>query len=333
MSTSLKHKFASAKADGGDATLVRPSNWNAEHDVGLLLTNRTGVGLVLGDVVALSGANDESVILSNIVANQRPYVVALATIADLATGLFGFPGMIVTIRNQGAVTRGNYLQKSATTLAVEDTTVAATAAPPFGALAVALTGNVGSGTVLALLSETLGANDRTPRVLDRDVITANVVNTVTETVVYSFSVPGGTLGTNRMLRLTYIGDYLNNSGSGAAFDMRVKFGGTTLIDYQATSIASNASRRDLLLGVDISAKNATNAQVVSGRLGGTVATMAGSATITSILGTNGSTENKVVINSLALDSTTALTLEITIQHGVANANISGRALAVHLELI
>jgi len=33
MAVSLKHKFASAKSDGGDATLVRPSNWNDEHDL------------------------------------------------------------------------------------------------------------------------------------------------------------------------------------------------------------------------------------------------------------------------------------------------------------
>jgi hypothetical protein len=29
----IKHQFVSAKSDGGDATLVRPSNWNAEHVV------------------------------------------------------------------------------------------------------------------------------------------------------------------------------------------------------------------------------------------------------------------------------------------------------------
>ena len=29
---SLKHHFASAVADGTDTTLVRPSNWNADHD-------------------------------------------------------------------------------------------------------------------------------------------------------------------------------------------------------------------------------------------------------------------------------------------------------------
>ena len=31
MADVVKHKFTSAKADGADATLVRPSNWNAEH--------------------------------------------------------------------------------------------------------------------------------------------------------------------------------------------------------------------------------------------------------------------------------------------------------------
>ena len=29
----IKHTFTSGKVDGGDATLVQPSNWNAEHVV------------------------------------------------------------------------------------------------------------------------------------------------------------------------------------------------------------------------------------------------------------------------------------------------------------
>jgi hypothetical protein len=31
----ITHRFSSAKADGGDATLVRPSNWNDSHSVDL----------------------------------------------------------------------------------------------------------------------------------------------------------------------------------------------------------------------------------------------------------------------------------------------------------
>lgn len=33
MAVSLKHKFTSAKADPSDATLIKPSNWNDEHDL------------------------------------------------------------------------------------------------------------------------------------------------------------------------------------------------------------------------------------------------------------------------------------------------------------
>jgi hypothetical protein len=33
----LRHAFSSAKSDGGDATIVRPSNWNAAH-VGITQT-------------------------------------------------------------------------------------------------------------------------------------------------------------------------------------------------------------------------------------------------------------------------------------------------------
>lgn len=29
----IKHKYISAKADGGDTSLVRPVNWNADHDI------------------------------------------------------------------------------------------------------------------------------------------------------------------------------------------------------------------------------------------------------------------------------------------------------------
>jgi hypothetical protein len=33
MALSLKHKFTNPKSDGGDSTIVRPSNWNDEHDL------------------------------------------------------------------------------------------------------------------------------------------------------------------------------------------------------------------------------------------------------------------------------------------------------------
>lgn len=53
MAVSLKHNFQSAIADGGDANLVQPSNWNEEH----VLTCATNK--VLGRATAGTGAVEE----------------------------------------------------------------------------------------------------------------------------------------------------------------------------------------------------------------------------------------------------------------------------------
>lgn len=53
MALDVKHTFVSAKADGGDATLVQPSNWNASHTM-TLATQR-----VVGRNTAGAGAAEE----------------------------------------------------------------------------------------------------------------------------------------------------------------------------------------------------------------------------------------------------------------------------------
>src|SRR5579872_3585988 len=53
VSLSVKHAFQSAKGDGGDATRVQPSNWNAEH------TLTMATGKVLGRQTAGTGAIEE----------------------------------------------------------------------------------------------------------------------------------------------------------------------------------------------------------------------------------------------------------------------------------
>lgn len=50
----IKHTFQSAKADGGDTTQVRPSNWNADHDVEMAATDT-----VLGRQTAGPGPAEE----------------------------------------------------------------------------------------------------------------------------------------------------------------------------------------------------------------------------------------------------------------------------------
>jgi hypothetical protein len=53
MSISFKHAFTNPKSDGGDATIVRPSNWNAEHTV--LMDS----GFFAGRVAAGNGVMEE----------------------------------------------------------------------------------------------------------------------------------------------------------------------------------------------------------------------------------------------------------------------------------
>ena len=53
MTVSLKHAFTSPKADGGDTTLVQPSNWNAEHTL-TMATDR-----LLGRTTAGTGVAEE----------------------------------------------------------------------------------------------------------------------------------------------------------------------------------------------------------------------------------------------------------------------------------
>lgn len=65
MAVSLKHKFTSAKADSADTSLIRPSNWNDEHDLtmqgpAILGRYSTGNGvaqeLTLGDGLSMDNA-------------------------------------------------------------------------------------------------------------------------------------------------------------------------------------------------------------------------------------------------------------------------------------
>lgn len=55
----VKHVFASAKSDGADATLVRPSNWNDYHvnpyGAGATFTIATGNGALQVKQLVLTG--------------------------------------------------------------------------------------------------------------------------------------------------------------------------------------------------------------------------------------------------------------------------------------
>jgi hypothetical protein len=110
--------------------------------LGITLTNKTGGSLVAGDVVAFDTANDSAVALGDTVGSFKPFVVALASINNNASGLFSLPDTVVSgVAAQGSIARGEYVRKSATSKKVEGTGVlyANTQIPPSDSLGWALT--------------------------------------------------------------------------------------------------------------------------------------------------------------------------------------------------
>lgn len=61
MAVSLKHAFSSGKADGVDATLVQPSNWNSEHILAIgspkLFGRTSGIGATTSSLSGVTQAN------------------------------------------------------------------------------------------------------------------------------------------------------------------------------------------------------------------------------------------------------------------------------------
>ena len=81
MALSLKHTFQSAKGDPADTTLVRPSNWNAEHTI-LMAT-----GKVLGRSTASTGPVEEldASVTGRAVLAAADGVAARAAIGEMLT--------------------------------------------------------------------------------------------------------------------------------------------------------------------------------------------------------------------------------------------------------
>ncbi len=184
--------------------------------------------------------------------------------------------------------------------------------------------------------------DLAPRLLSRQNTLQTVVNTVAETTVFTFAVPGGTLGTSKIILLSLIGDVLNNMGSGQTITVRVKYGGTTLFQAAFTNVNPGTNRGFLNLESEIAAANATNAQRAK-----TVlwldpvqdAVTAGVAVTKDSVGGGGGGVNAAgglfsVANhmSLAEDSTASKNLVVTFQMGSANASFDMRAHVVDVQL-
>ena len=112
--------------------------------------------------------------------------------------------------------------------------------------------------------------------------------------------------------------------------VRVKFGGTTWWG-NAYTIGAGATRRAVRLIVEVANINATNVQFVAGSLSLSDSGSGSAAGIGSSLPTHGSTFTSNGNGNI--DTTSAQTLLVSVQHGASDANLSFRKKYALLELL
>lgn len=164
--------------------------------------------------------------------------------------------------------------------------------------------------------------------LNSQTATVDVTNTLTETNLYSVSLPTNTLTAGRMLQLNVWGDMLKNAVG--TLQIKVKLGATTIFDSAAQTPVTSASRQISLIEARIFA-NAVNSQTNEVRwkwpsgvmvfgITGTVEYGGGPVlNETSILAESSSTED---------NSAGARVLAVTATWSVASVSLSARTLGV-----
>lgn len=85
MTLSLKHAFTSAKADAADATLVRASNWNAEHTITAAANRILGCAATPGAVTEITCTSAGRALLDDADATAQRTTLGLGAVALLST--------------------------------------------------------------------------------------------------------------------------------------------------------------------------------------------------------------------------------------------------------
>lgn len=95
MAVSLKHQFTSNVADSPDATLVQPSNWNAEHTLTAAANTLLGA-ITAGNVVEITCTSAGRDLLDDASASAQRTTLGLGTIATQNANAVSITGGSVT---------------------------------------------------------------------------------------------------------------------------------------------------------------------------------------------------------------------------------------------
>lgn len=115
--------------------------------------------------------------------------------------------------------------------------------------------------------------------------TTTVVNTVTQTEVYSGTISANTLGSNDALHLRAVGRYQNVTGSTRNLEITITYGGTAYLVGTISSIASLGSVRIWVMDVYVQCESSSTVKFLSTAFNMTGGSGSSASTGTGLFGT------------------------------------------------
>ena len=169
---------------------------------------------------------------------------------------------------------------------------------------------------------TLGTlqNQVVPSILLNSGAATTVSNTVAETDLLNYTVKGNTLGTNGCLRVWVAGYLLQNDGTSRAWQIKVKFGTTTIFDSTTQSMAQDADNRPFYLHFTLRNLNATNSQAGTGKFSCSLADVAATTGIGDINDDEVQVDSPFGMGTSSKDTTADQLLQVTVTHALAATN-------------
>lgn len=234
MTVSLKHQFVSNVADSPDATLVQPSNWNAEHTLTANADSLLGA-VTAGNVTEITCTSAGRALLDDADASAQRTTLGLGTISTQNANNVSITGGSITGITDLAVADGG---TGASDAATARTNLGIGTLGTQNANAVAITG----GTIVANASG----------ISIRDADASNVMTIAV----------GSNLTANTTLTLT-TGATTNRTLDISATNVTVSVAGAALIDDADAA----AQRTTLGLGT-IATQNANNVSITGGSITG-----------------------------------------------------------------
>lgn len=169
------------------------------------------------------------------------------------------------------------------------------------------------------------------RLYNRASAQLNIVNSVAETIFYSFTITGGDLSTNKVLHIKIIGDYFNNRGASSRVTVKIYLNDSVIYEDISVSFTNNVARIPYIFDLLLANQNVVNSQVLGGNLRFGVPD--GATIGIGDMGTDEIRLDTPIFGVSTEDTSSDLLFKITITHTDAHANTSMRRQYAFSELI